>query len=497
MMASKLTQIFAIAKWEWQILRRERGFQVALLTLLILSGCAIQNGVQRQISWFNTVTRILSEQQSDRHFLLSAFEQETNLETIAGRTLSRNEQGRANTLRLVAKLPTSLAYFGGTTYALLIPSRLGSLSTLNIDRFPNRFLINAHSQRTVLERADQISPFSQMTGPFDLAMLIGIVVPLMVIVLCYDIVSAEREQGLLSLSTIQTTQPALRYGIKLLVRITPPTLILIASILLASWLSLTNSVEPSLTWRTAILCLATLMYLGCWGMLCLLVNTFNGSSATNALLLLSLWCSLVLLAPTGLSAEFTRRFATITGAELVQKEREIQADVRPQGRDLQAAYYEAHPEDRPEDANKDRFGQARWDIISHHVDRRMAEVIDRKYAGATLRQQCLARWQAISPAIAWRTLVDEISGVSEGQFFRFQQTARDFHTAFKAYFLPGMMSRREFVRSDVENMPRFTNQVAGHDLTFEQIADSLAVLLLWLIVASILTTWRLRHLRPI
>ena len=489
-----LCRQLALVRWEWRIHWRDRTPWVAAVVMMLLSAAAIANGWLRQSDWHRTIEELVASERSDDLFLRSAFGAETDVELIAGHPLSLPEAGRARTLRLIAKLPTSLAYFGGTSHALQPPTRLASLSTANFGRFPDRYLITAHSRRSTLERSDLTNPFSLSTGPFDLAALITLIFPLIIIGLNYDVISAEREQGRMGLTVAQGLKPSSFFLIRGVVRIICPLTLLIISLITVSLLSPSLLPAPDLAAQLIVACAAVAGYALLWVALCLMVNALSGSSTGNAVGLSCIWVVLVLVVPTAVASLANHRFPSLPESQLVLRERELRAELIPQGKELLSQWFDNHPELKRPDRAADRYGQSRWDIISHHVDQRMDADIEFDLQQAERRDRLVGQLQVLSPALTFRRLLDDLAGVSEAQFTEFRRRTTEFHARFKGWFLPGMLTRAELSLSDLESRPQFQVRSPQPESVSQTAVRALTILLGWVVIPLGLAVFGMRRL---
>lgn len=152
-------------------------------------------------------------------------------QTIA--VLHRDEQARLDTLRRHLALDTTWAgnaqkwkdardpYFvdvEGYRYAIAYPGPLTAFSLGQRDLYPTYQEVMGRALQRQLNPTELANPQKLLVGSFDLAFVLVYLLPLLLIVLGYNLLSAESEGGTLAL--LQTQAVSLRrvLGLKLLIR---------------------------------------------------------------------------------------------------------------------------------------------------------------------------------------------------------------------------------------------------------------------------------------
>lgn len=444
-----------LLRWEWRLATAERSYGA---TLAILAGLALLASLAGGV-WTAERRAILDEiharEAENQRFMRSAFTDEADLEAIAGRALSVVEKSQARTLRAIAKLPASLAYFGSSWSATAPPSPLAPLAVGHSDLWPDRFAITAWSKRTNLEREDVVNPLQLATGPFDPSTLVVVLLPLVLIVLTHDLVSADRERGVLALMLSQPTPYAGVVLARLTTRVAAPSAVVVGSTAAALVVGGANLFAPGPAARFALWAALVVLYGLFWGGLALAVNAFGNSSIANGILLVACWIGLVIIAPSAVAKGAAFASPVPPRSELITVERAIRAEAETHGAELLDQYYRDHPKLVRPDRKADPHGQTRWDAIAQEVDRRMQPELDR-YRGRLAGQvRVTDRWQFVSPALAVKSAMNDLAGTSLTHHLEFSARAERYHTEFMDYLRPMMMARRELTRDEFDRAPRY------------------------------------------
>ncbi|SIO23125.1 ABC-2 type transport system permease protein [Singulisphaera sp. GP187] len=491
-MHSTLPHFFHLVKWEWRLAAAERSFGLTLAILAVLTGLAFGVGLSWSGERRAVIDQFRAKEIENHKFLRSAFTDQTDLEQIAGRSLNDHEKSHAKTVRVIAKLPTSLAYFGALWNALLPPAPLAPLSIGHSDLWPDRLKITARSKRTNFEREDIINPFQLATGPFDLASLAVALFPLVLLVLNHDLISTDRERGVLALTLSQPT-PYLQVVLaRLLVRVGVPVSLVVGVSALGLLAGGTNLLNPATAARFTVWAALVLVYGALWGGLALTLNTLGGSSIAHAIALMACWIGMVIVVPAAISKGAAFASPPPPRAELITFEREVNAEAEKKGRELLDQYYRDHPELERPNKQADPYGQMRWNVIGFEVDRQMRPVLQRHRDRITDQVRFAGLWQSLSPALAVKAAMDDLAGTSLTHHLEFTALAEQYHTEFMDYLRPKMMTRDDLILDDYDRLPSYSGLDLGQRLHPTQLGRSFLILGSWTATLYVVGLVRLR-----
>lgn len=460
-MTEALTRFLRLLRWEWRLSTAERTYGVTMAILASLSLLALGVGSAYSHAHRSVIDEARAKEAENLKFQRSAFlgpkdAEPVDFEQIAGRPLSDQEKNRARVLRIVAPLPTSLAYSGSPSQALLPPSPLAPLSVGRSDLWPDRAAITAWSKRKNLEREEIVNPLRLATGPFDPSSLIVIVFPLVLIALTHDLIAADRERGVLALTLSQTTPFLAVVLARLLVRVAAPTALVVATTASGLAVGGADLLDPGTASRFAAWAGLVALYAAVWGGIALVVNAFGGSSVANAIAMTAVWIVTVAVVPSAIAKGATLAAPVPPPSELITLEREVNAEAERNGKELLRRYYLDHPELTPLDKKSDPYGQARWDAIALEVDRKMGPAFERRRRQLEERDGFTGRWGMLSPALAVKAAMDDLAGTSLAHHLEFSGLAREYHTEFMDYLRPMMMTRHELSLEEFDRIPRYS-----------------------------------------
>ena len=189
------------------------------------------------------------------------------------------------------------------------------------------------------------NPLNLLAGRFDLAFVFVFLFPLLILALSYNILSAEKEGGTLQLTMANSAVGLRRYVVgKVLARLSVILVFAVGFSLLGFVLSGVNFADENAIFRLLLWIAAVALYALFWFALAVLVNSFNFSSATNAVVLAGIWVLLVVVVPSLLHVAASAFYPVPSRLEFVAKVREADNQTRSAGEKLLSQYYGDHPE---------------------------------------------------------------------------------------------------------------------------------------------------------
>jgi ABC-2 type transport system permease protein len=323
------------------------------------------------------------------------------------------------------------------------------------------------------------SPTVLTAGRFDLAFVIVMLLPLLLIAATYDFWSRDVENGSARIQLAQPVRPAaliltraaMRGG-TLLAAVTA-----IASLLLAS----TGNDPVGIAWFA----LVVLAYGAFWIALATLINLFVRTSTAAALACGTAWLALVVLLPAGLAA-------LVDIAAPPPSVRAHANAVRTVGLEVRAAHAEAARAAATAESVR-AYPASLWHSRREIGvrDARLAPLY-RDHAAAWEQHRALASAvQIFSPAVLAQDALDRIAGTDATRALAFQQQARAFAGAVRQLAFDWMDADRLLTLADYDGgLPRF---IFVEPPRGAAIAADLAIMLLLSALLLALAALRLRR----
>lgn len=171
-------------------------------------------------------------------------------------------------------------------------SPLAGLSIGQRDMRQAAQLINIRNLEEQKNTSEFLNPFFQLLGNLDFSFVLIYLFPLIIIALCFDLWSEEKESGRWALLSVQSKKPKKIILSKHLLRLWIVLLLFFVLILIAI-------IYLHLSLDFALLCFAglSIFYICFWFSLSWWVMSLDKSSKQNAIILLSAWLILTIVIP--------------------------------------------------------------------------------------------------------------------------------------------------------------------------------------------------------
>jgi len=441
---------FRFFSWELRHLRSEPTFAVVLLLLLVLSGLAISNGVAR-----------LRDQQVKQ--TVARAEVETNAAATA-ELVRKLDNGDETTLSFYdPRTPSGFAQRHMAAYAVKPSRALAALSIGQSDLYPSVHKLALNSRDSALTAPEYENPQRLLIGSFDMAFVVIYIVPLLLLGLTYNLVSAERERGTLPLLLLQQgTVKRVAFGRSLFLGAL--VLLALVAILLGGlrFMGLLDEVSGSALFGW----LAVAFFYGLfWVGLAVFVASRGGSSATNAVILAGAWLLFTIIVPSTVSVAVKAVYPVPSRMEYIDTQRVVTEEAINRQSQLLAEYFEDHPElaSAETQAAVTAGTKANPRLIAHlgyEEQERLLAPVRAQYTDQLERQQGLVdALKYLSPALIAQAAFNDLSGTSVERHREFQRQASDFHDTLRDFFQPKIIEGGEFTEFD--QVPRFAFQEDG------------------------------------
>lgn len=469
--------ILRIMRHEWRSLNADR----TLLVIAALFVALISYGVYNGARWAKAQTAMLDEIAGQGEKQLAELRAKMGASPAVGETAASK-----------ADDPYAV---GGTAQTVVLPlAPLAALSVGQGDLYPHNTNVSLlTNKRSLFQNYEFQNPLNLLAGRFDLAFVTVYLLPLLILALSYNLLSAEKEQGTLAMLLSQPValkqfvigKLALRAAVVLGV-----TFVCALAALLLSGASLTSgeTLMRLLLWLTVIAA-----YGGFWLALALVVNAFGKSSATNAVALAAVWLAVVVVIPSLFNILVTALYPVPPRVELVTAVRDASLDARRDGSRLLAKYYEDHPELRPEKEFDANDFSARFLGVQMNIDEVVEPVAARYDEQLAKQQAAVNRFRFLSPAVVAQEALNDIAGTGQARYRRFRQSVEQFAREWRGYFAPKVFSRARLSADDYDEFPRFRFQEEATTGVAGRVVAGLLGLLLPTLAVGGFGWWRLRR----
>lgn len=346
------------------------------------------------------------------------------------------------------------AGFSDCVRAAILPvGRLGVLAVGQRDAMPTAVGVSLKLD-PFTERYDRIeNPRHIALGSLDLAFVLLTLLPLLILVLTYDLVSGDREHGTLLLLLGQQTPFSQILLVRVAVRAAAVGLLCLAAILAS-----TAASHAPADAATALAVLgataAVWAYASFWFALALAVQRLNRSSQTNALLALATWLLLVVVLPAALETFVDVAVPVPSRVSLFEASRRAQREATAKEDQALAAFYGDHPQLAAADDGLDSFWK-HWVIRTRETERALLPLLTRFDAQVGRRQELIAVLSALTPAVAMGDALSTLAGADGERHHRYVLQVQAFSREYRRFFEDRVLRGQRLTAEDLVHVPRF------------------------------------------
>ncbi|WP_299991482.1 DUF3526 domain-containing protein [uncultured Pontibacter sp.] len=359
-----------------------------------------------------------------------------------------------NIEELKAKYPNGtdagdIGYYHAT-FAVNHPDSWASLSLGQRDVNPYYIKLRLLNLQSQLYDTENINPLKVLSGNFDLAFVLVYLFPLLIIGLCFNILSVEKEQGTLPLLLSQPIGLPLIVGAKLTFRM---MLVLGMALLLSVVAMVWGQVSPDM--RVAFWLGVVVLYCLFWFGVAFVVAALQKNSAFNAVTLLGVWLLLTIIIPALLNVYIAVKQPMPQALELTIKQREVvHGGWDKPKRETMDKFFALYPQWTDTTEIQGRFAW-RWYYAFHHLgDVAVADLALDYQEGLQARHQLVEQLNVWSVPVNVQTIFNAMAGSDLPSYVSFLQSATQYHDSLREFYYPFLFNQVNFTNADYANEPR-------------------------------------------
>jgi ABC-2 type transport system permease protein len=431
-----------LVRHEWRLLRAD----ATVLAIAVVFGAAIGYATFNGVGWVafeRAAQRQAAEEEAQRYADMQT--QMTELERT-GKPVAPFGDPRN---------PTMFGSRFGPRYAILPPGSLSAVAIGQSDLLPSYFKVSTDARETIVAASEIENPHRLLAGRFDLAFVIIFLYPLLILAVTYNMLSAEKEEGVLALALSQPVSLWTLAASKAVTRICLLVGVVVAFSIIALIAIGIDLGASGAAVRLALWVFAVAAYGAFWFALALLVAAFGGSSATSATVLATIWLLLVVLLPSLFNLTATTLYPVPSRVEMIQAIRVASDEAANAGSQALGRYYEDHPELASGDAQ-----QAMTDFnvlkvaVDDEVARRARPVVARYEQQLAAQQSMVDGVRFLSPAVLMQDALDDVAGTGVGRHRHFLAQVDRYHAAWRGFIVPLIFQKARI--TDAGQAPRFS-----------------------------------------
>ena len=344
----------------------------------------------------------------------------------------------------------------------------------------------------LFSRYEFAEPIALALGAFDLSTAVLLILPVLLIVVCFDVLSADRDARRLAHAVAQGATLRRLAWRRLTIRSAGILGIAAAIALLALLFDPgTASIQQRLPYFAAWLC-ALLTYGVFWIAIIALVIGRNRDGATHLATLFLLWAGLTLLLPAATAGLGEAIYPVPSRIAFLAQARELEIETEREQDAVLRSFVADHP-DLSIDASGEVPSYFRISFLAMTTADAATEPALRAFETAAAKRESIARLLGhVSPGIGLHALFADLAGTSAARHRRYVSQARAFKHAYAELAAPYIVAGRRLPQAVAESLPRFHFEDESLGVI---LARHLPALLLNLLLAAALFALAERRLR--
>jgi ABC-2 type transport system permease protein len=387
-------------------------------------------------------------------FMLSSFAVWTGLAEVSQqqRTISAlliaDKKERESVLAEHSDFGSAAYYTFHLTYSS--PSNLAFAALGERDTYPWKHRVRMLALEGQIYETDTPNPELAQAGRVDFAFVLSFLIPLIIILLLYDVQASERKANRFDLLVATATQPGQLWLLRVLVRI----LILVLCLLIPFWVA--ASVSGTGFSTILMVSLISIIYVAFWTALCTWVMRKDHEPPRLASTLIGIWLLLSAIIPVGGHLLIKQSVEGPRGGDVVLLQREAVNDAWdiPKQKTM-SDFVAAHPEWKDNVEMESQF-EWKWYYAMQQVGDMKASELSHDYRDAIrLRDKFAGFVSLISPPMLVQRQLTQLAETNAQAALKYEQQVRDYHAKLRLFYYPLLFDGQEFSIDSFNNLPEF------------------------------------------
>jgi ABC-2 type transport system permease protein len=353
--------------------------------------------------------------------------------------------------------PSGFAYYKMVNYATKPFPPAAALAVGQSDLLPHTLRLNIELRDKFLNTYDYDNPHRLLTGRMDFAFVTIYLLPLFVLALTFNLVSGEREAGILGLIRSHPYPLGRLAALKFSVRAAALALILAAGTFAGLWWGGFDFAGPGAWSALGGVAAIVTVYAAFWFAVAFWFATRSDRPAAVALRYAAVWLVCVILLPAGtnLAVKTARPLPSRVG--FIEAKRAANDEAGRARERLVAEYFGDHPEFAA--AHGVAIDKLPWNVtrifILQQLEASIRPIEQAFAAHMAAQQNLLDRLKYLSPAVLAQATLNDLGGSSLARHRAFLAAVDENHAALRDFFNPRIL-RGDTTFTDFDAWPRFT-----------------------------------------
>lgn len=332
------------------------------------------------------------------------------------------------------------------------PSNFAFAALGHRDEQPWKHRIRMLALEGQIYERDVGNPSLALIGRFDFSFLASFVLPLILIVLLYDLRASERTAGRYNLLESTAAWPASIWQLRALIRVGAVSICLLAPLVFAGWFAGADFL--TLLSASAIV----LAYAIFWSLVCYCFSARRKSGTVILMTLIGIWAFTSVVIPASARLIVDRTVPLPSGADILMLQREAVNDAWDLPKDAtMKPFFERHPQWAHYQPEKSAF-EWQWFFAFQQVGDQKTEQLANAYRDGRLQRDHIAAWVSLmAPASLLERSLQALANTDVNASIRYEHEVRAFHRKLREYYYPKFFNHEVFDRAGLERLPEFAS----------------------------------------
>lgn len=441
-----MSELTLILQVEFKQILRDRSFLLFMLLLIALMACAI---------WYSNGKLVEKRQEIEVQRTLV----QKNDHDLAAQidSLNNNLADYSDSYTL----PTNgvrLTYNNHRiTYLPINP--MAVLSIGQSDIYSNyKKIILYFNDSYEMNTEELISPIEQLFGQLDLSFVWTYLLPLIIVLVSFNILSEERETGRLPLIYSNPVNVSRWLIVKIFVRLVFVFgVVLITTLVL---LSIFGVSLPAITSKLLKLALVLFLYSTFWFLLSFVINLAGFSSGKSLIVLTGCWVLFVFLIPSIINQVSKELHHIPARLELVNHHQQMYNQMESNLEVEKEALFDVHPNWKSDDpVTKDISNSTGWNI-DYLAKQYIAQLkhqpkVEEYEAQIDERNEWLLKIRVISPTMIFQETISSLAGTSTDHYRSYLRQSKEYAQNYRVQVFKGLFTNHAFTSTEILELPKF------------------------------------------
>ena len=303
-----------------------------------------------------------------------------------------------------------------------------------------------------------VSPIEQVFGQLDLAFIWVYLLPLIIIVISFNALSAEKESGRLAIIASQPIKLPSWIFVKNVVRLFS---VILLTILFTAILLLVFGV--AVFTHVAEFChlsLLLFLYAAFWFLTSITINLLGHSSGRSLIILCCIWVVFVFLIPSVVNQVGRELHPIPSRLEIVNHHQRVYNEMEDNLEEELNTLFELHPDWASDDPiTKDLSNSTGWNInylAKQYLAQAKHQPVSQDYEKRVdTRNAWLNRYRVFSPAMILQSALTDMAGSSTRYYRSFLKQAQQYAKGYRQFVFKRLFTNHPFTSQDIRNLQTF------------------------------------------